>query len=35
VLYSWWLVALGAAVLLVGIFGWALEPSVAASVEDG
>jgi cytochrome c oxidase subunit 1 len=29
VLYSWWLVGLGSVVVLVGIFGWALEPSVA------
>ena len=29
VLYSWWLVGLGAVVLLFGFFGWALEPSVA------
>ena len=29
VIYSWWLVGLGAAVTLVGIYGWALEPSVA------
>jgi cytochrome c oxidase subunit 1 len=29
VLYSWWLVGLGALVVLTGIFGWALEPSVA------
>jgi cytochrome c oxidase subunit 1 len=29
VLYSWWLVGLGAVVLLVGLYGWALEPSVA------
>ena len=29
VLYTWWLVGLGAVVLLVGLYGWALEPSVA------
>jgi cytochrome c oxidase subunit 1 len=29
VLYSWWLVGLGAFVTLVGFYGWALEPSVA------
>jgi cytochrome c oxidase subunit 1 len=29
VLYSWWLVALGSVVALVGFYGWALEPSVA------
>ena len=29
VLYSWWLVGLGALVGLVGFYGWALEPSVA------
>jgi cytochrome c oxidase subunit 1 len=29
VIYSWWLVGLGAAVTLVGLYGWALEPSVA------
>jgi cytochrome c oxidase subunit 1 len=29
VLYSWWIVGAGAFVLLVGVFGWALEPSVA------
>jgi cytochrome c oxidase subunit 1 len=29
VIYSWWLVALGVAVALVGFYGWALEPSVA------
>jgi cytochrome c oxidase subunit I len=28
-LYSWWLVAGGALVSLVGFYGWALEPSVA------
>jgi len=30
VLYSWWLVGLGALVALVGFYGWALEPSVAS-----
>ena len=29
VLYSWWLVGLGALVALIGFYGWALEPSVA------
>jgi cytochrome c oxidase subunit 1 len=29
VLYSWWLVGLGVVVTLVGVFGWAMEPSVA------
>ncbi len=29
VIYSWWLVGVGAVVTLVGIYGWALEPSVA------
>jgi cytochrome c oxidase subunit 1 len=29
VLWSWWLVGAGALVLLVGVYGWALEPSVA------
>jgi len=29
VLYSWWLVGIGAFVMLVGFYGWALEPSVA------
>jgi cytochrome c oxidase subunit I len=29
VLYSWWWVGLGAAVITVGLVGWALEPSVA------
>ena len=33
VLYSWWIVGLGSAVLLVGLFGWALEPSVAPAGE--
>jgi cytochrome c oxidase subunit 1 len=27
-LYSWWLVGAGALILLVGVFGWAIEPSV-------
>ena len=31
VLYSWWLVGLGAVVALVGFYGWALEPSVGES----
>jgi cytochrome c oxidase subunit I len=29
VLYSWWLVGFGAFVVLVGFYGWAMEPSVA------
>jgi cytochrome c oxidase subunit 1 len=29
VIYSWWLVGLGAVVTLVGLFGWTMEPSVA------
>ncbi len=29
ILYSWWLVGAGALVLLVGFYGWAMEPSVA------
>jgi hypothetical protein len=29
VLYSWWLIGLGSLVVLIGIYGWALEPSVA------
>jgi hypothetical protein len=29
VLFSWWLVGLGALVVLVGFYGWAMEPSVA------
>ena len=29
VLYSWWLVGAGAAVIAIGLVGWALEPSVA------
>jgi cytochrome c oxidase subunit I len=29
VIYSWWLVGAGALVLLIGLFGWAMEPSVA------
>jgi cytochrome c oxidase subunit I len=29
VIYSWWVVGFGAAVSLVGFYGWALEPSVA------
>jgi cytochrome c oxidase subunit 1 len=29
VLYSWWLIGLGALVALIGFYGWALEPSVA------
>jgi cytochrome c oxidase subunit 1 len=29
VLFHWWLFGLGAVVTLVGLFGWAMEPSVA------
>jgi cytochrome c oxidase subunit 1 len=29
VLYSWWLVGAGALVVLIGFYGWALEPSVS------
>jgi cytochrome c oxidase subunit 1 len=29
VLYSWWLVGAGALIIVVGLTGWALEPSVA------
>ncbi|HUL85217.1 MAG TPA: cytochrome c oxidase subunit I [Actinomycetota bacterium] len=29
VMYSWWLVGVGALILVVGFTGWALEPSVA------
>ncbi len=29
VLYSWWLLGFGAFVVLVGFYGWAMEPSVA------
>jgi cytochrome c oxidase subunit 1 len=29
VLYSWWLVAAGLLVTVVGLMGWAMEPSVA------
>jgi cytochrome c oxidase subunit 1 len=29
VLYSWWLLGFGAVVVLVGFYGWAMEPSVA------
>ena len=29
VLYSWWVVGLGALVAIVGFMGWAMEPSVA------
>jgi hypothetical protein len=27
VVFSWWLVGVGAVILLAGLFGWALEPS--------
>jgi len=30
-IFSWWLAALGAVVLLAGLYGWALEPSVEPS----
>jgi cytochrome c oxidase subunit 1 len=29
VIYGWWLVGVGAVVLVVGLYGWAVEPSVA------
>ncbi len=29
VIYGWWLVGVGALALLVGLYGWAVEPSVA------
>jgi cytochrome c oxidase subunit 1 len=29
VIYNWWLLGAGAVVLLFGVYGWALEPSVA------
>jgi cytochrome c oxidase subunit 1 len=29
VIYSWWLVGAGALVVLIGLYGWAMEPSVA------
>jgi cytochrome c oxidase subunit I len=29
VLYSWWLIGAGALVIVVGLYGWAMEPSVA------
>jgi cytochrome c oxidase subunit 1 len=29
VIYGWWLVGVGAFVMLVGFYGWAVEPSVA------
>jgi len=32
VLYSWWLLGFGAFVVLVGFYGWAMEPSVAEEV---
>jgi cytochrome c oxidase subunit 1 len=28
-IYSWWLLGAGVAVILFGLYGWALEPSVA------
>jgi cytochrome c oxidase subunit I len=31
VIYAWWLLGVGAATTLTGLFGWALEPSVAES----
>ena len=33
VLFHWWLFGLGAVVTLVGLFGWAMEPSVAPGDE--
>jgi len=27
--YNWWLVGAGALIIVVGLTGWALEPSVA------
>ncbi|HYJ61137.1 MAG TPA: cytochrome c oxidase subunit I [Actinomycetota bacterium] len=32
IIYSWWLVGAGALVIVVGLFAWAIEPSVA---EEG
>ena len=32
IIYSWWLVGAGALVIVVGLFAWAMEPSVA---EEG
>jgi cytochrome c oxidase subunit 1 len=29
VIYSWWVLGAGAVILLTGVFGWAMEPSVA------
>jgi cytochrome c oxidase subunit 1 len=29
VIYSWWAVGIGAAITLIGFYGWALEPAVA------
>ena len=29
VLYSWWLVGAGVLVTLIGVYAWAMEPSVA------
>jgi cytochrome c oxidase subunit I len=29
VLYGWWLIGLGSSVIVIGLVGWALEPSVA------
>ncbi|HEY6567126.1 MAG TPA: cytochrome c oxidase subunit I [Actinomycetota bacterium] len=29
ILYSWWLVGAGALIVLIGFYGWAMEPSVA------
>ena len=34
VLFHWWLFGLGAVVTLVGLFGWAMEPSVAPGDEE-
>jgi hypothetical protein len=30
VIYSWWLLGAGVLVTLVGLYAWALEPSVAS-----
>jgi cytochrome c oxidase subunit 1 len=34
VLFHWWMFGLGAVVTLVGLFGWAMEPSVAPGDEE-
>ncbi len=33
-MYNWWFSALGAMVLLAGVFGWILEPSVEPALEE-